>query len=31
MRRTPALGVDGEVIIEGKVAGAEEIQRLLKA
>ncbi|PRY71998.1 small redox-active disulfide protein 2 [Halomonas ventosae] len=29
--RTPALGVDGEVIVEGKVASAEEIQRLLKA
>ena len=29
--RTPALGVDGEVIIEGKVASAEEIQRLLEA
>ena len=29
--RTPALGVDGEVVLEGKVASAEEIQRLLEA
>ncbi len=27
---TPALGVDGEVVIEGKVASHEELERLLK-
>jgi small redox-active disulfide protein 2 len=27
--RTPALAVDGTVIVEGKVAGADEIQKLL--
>lgn len=27
---TPALGVDGEVVIEGKVASAEELEALLK-
>jgi small redox-active disulfide protein 2 len=27
---TPALGVDGELVIEGKVASAEELQTLLK-
>ena len=27
--RTPALAVDGKVIVEGKVAGADEIQKLL--
>lgn len=29
--RTPALGIDDEVVIEGKVASAEEIQKLLSA
>ncbi|SDO30686.1 small redox-active disulfide protein 2 [Halomonas shengliensis] len=28
--RTPALGVDGEVVIEGKMASAAEIQALLE-
>ncbi|MBR2514346.1 MAG: TM0996/MTH895 family glutaredoxin-like protein [Halomonas sp.] len=28
--RTPALGIDDDVVIEGKVASAEEIQKLLK-
>ena len=27
--RTPALGVDGRVVVEGKVAAADEIQKLL--
>jgi small redox-active disulfide protein 2 len=27
--RTPALAVDGKVILEGKVASADEIQKLL--
>ncbi len=27
--RTPALAVDGKVIIEGKAVGADEIQKLL--
>ncbi|RCV87798.1 thioredoxin family protein [Billgrantia montanilacus] len=27
---TPALGVDGEVVIEGKVASANELEKLLK-
>ncbi len=27
---TPALGVDGEVVIEGKAASAEELEALLK-
>jgi small redox-active disulfide protein 2 len=27
--RTPALAVDGKVIVEGKVTGADEIQKLL--
>jgi len=27
---TPALGIDDDVVIEGKVASAEEIQKLLK-
>jgi small redox-active disulfide protein 2 len=27
--RPPALAVDGKVIVEGKVAGADEIQKLL--
>ena len=27
--RTPALGVDGRIVVEGKVAGADEIQKLL--
>ncbi len=27
--RTPALAIDGEVVIEGKVASTAEIQRLL--
>jgi uncharacterized protein len=27
---TPALGIDGEVVIEGKVASAEELETLLK-
>jgi small redox-active disulfide protein 2 len=27
--RTPALAVDGKVIVEGKVVGADEIQKLL--
>ena len=27
--RTPALGVDGSIVVEGKVAAAEEIQKLL--
>nr|WP_298055866.1 thioredoxin family protein [uncultured Halomonas sp.] len=29
--RTPALGVDDNIVIEGKVASAEEIKQLLKA
>ncbi|AVI63885.1 thioredoxin family protein [Halomonas sp. GFAJ-1] len=29
--RTPALGIDDEVVIEGKVASVEEIQKLLSA
>ena len=28
--RTPALAVDGKVIVEGKVVGADKIQKLLK-
>ncbi|WP_355662145.1 thioredoxin family protein [Halomonas salifodinae] len=28
--RTPALGIDGEVVIEGKVASSDELERLLK-
>lgn len=28
---TPALGVDGEILVEGKVASAEELETLLKA
>jgi len=27
--RTPALAIDGEIVIEGKVANADEIQKLL--
>ena len=27
--RTPALAVDGKVIVEGKVVGADKIQKLL--
>jgi small redox-active disulfide protein 2 len=27
--RTPALAIDGEIVLEGKVATAEEIQQLL--
>ena len=27
--RTPALAVDGKVIVEGKVVGEDEIQKLL--
>lgn len=27
--RTPALAVDGEIVVEGKVASADEIQKLL--
>jgi len=27
--RTPALAIDGEIVIEGKVAGSEDIQKLL--
>ena len=27
--RTPALALDGEIVIEGKVASAEDIQQLL--
>ena len=27
--RTPALAIDGEVVIEGKVANTDEIRRLL--
>ena len=27
--RTPALAIDGEIVIEGKVASAEDIQKLL--
>jgi small redox-active disulfide protein 2 len=27
--RTPALGVDGEVVVEGKVPSADEIKQLL--
>jgi small redox-active disulfide protein 2 len=27
--RTPALSVDGKVMVEGKVVGADEIQKLL--
>ncbi|WP_457944507.1 thioredoxin family protein [Vreelandella alkaliphila] len=29
--RTPALGIENDIVIEGKVASAEEIQKLLKA
>ncbi|MDW7745038.1 MAG: thioredoxin family protein [Pseudomonadota bacterium] len=29
--RTPALGIDGEVVLEGKVASPEELEALLKA
>lgn len=29
--RTPALGIDGEVVIEGKVANSEELEKLFKA
>ena len=28
--RTPALAVDGKVIVEGKVVGADKIQKLLE-
>jgi len=28
--RTPALAVDGEIVIEGKVSSAEEIKGLLR-
>lgn len=28
--RTPALGIDDDIVIEGKVASTEEIQKLLK-
>ena len=27
--RTPALAIDGEIVIEGKVATADEVQQLL--
>jgi len=27
--RTPALGVDGEIVVEGKVLSADEIKQLL--
>ncbi len=27
--RTPALAVDGRIVVEGKVAGADEIRKLL--
>ena len=27
--RTPALAVDGEIVVEGKVAGTDEIKKLL--
>jgi len=27
--RTPALAIDGEIVIEGKVASTEEIKKLL--
>ncbi len=27
--RTPALAIDGEIVIEGKVSNADEIQHLL--
>jgi small redox-active disulfide protein 2 len=27
--RTPALGVDGEIVVEGKVLSADEIKKLL--
>jgi small redox-active disulfide protein 2 len=27
--RTPALAVDGRVVVEGKVVGAEEIRKLM--
>ena len=27
--RTPALAIDGEIVIEGKVADADEIRKLL--
>jgi len=27
--RTPALAIDGDIVLEGKVATAEEIQQLL--
>ncbi|UYO74868.1 thioredoxin family protein [Halomonas qinghailakensis] len=29
--RTPALGIEDDIVIEGKVASAEDIQKLLKA
>lgn len=29
--RTPALALDGEVVVEGKVVSAEELQKLLQA
>ncbi|WP_301585776.1 thioredoxin family protein [Halomonas alkaliantarctica] len=29
--RTPALSIEDDIVIEGKVASAEEIQKLLKA
>jgi hypothetical protein len=28
--RTPALGLHGEILVEGKVASAEELEALLK-
>lgn len=27
--RTPALGVDGKIVVEGKVVAADELQKLL--
>lgn len=29
--RTPALGVNGDILVEGKVASSEELEKLLKA
>ncbi|MGM0833195.1 thioredoxin family protein [Halomonas qaidamensis] len=29
--RTPALSIEDDIVIEGKVASAEDIQKLLKA
>lgn len=29
--RTPALGINGEILVEGKVASAAELEKLLNA